>query len=45
MSAALYVLIASGFYDATGKFWKSVGWPVYLGELIGREALKREAAQ
>lgn len=42
MAGWIYFGIAIGFHSATGKFWKSFGWPLYLGELIGKEIVKRE---
>ncbi|MDE3797003.1 hypothetical protein I7G59_06595 [Sinorhizobium meliloti] len=36
-----YFFIASGFESATGKFWKSLAWPAYIGEIIAHEAKKR----
>jgi hypothetical protein len=45
MAYWIYVGIACGCHEATGKFWKSVGWPLYLGEMIGKEMMKREAGQ
>lgn len=41
MTTFIYVGIACGFHEATGKFWKSVAWPVCLGEMLGKEILKR----
>ncbi|WP_268815674.1 hypothetical protein [Sinorhizobium meliloti] len=40
MDIAIYFGIAIGFSSSVG-FWKSVSWPIYLGEMIGAEAVKR----
>lgn len=37
----VYFLIAGGFMEATGRFWLSLAWPVYLGKMMGQEAIKR----
>jgi hypothetical protein len=42
MAATIYFFVAAGFCSATGKFWISMGWPFYLGELLGKEIVKRD---
>lgn len=41
MDIAIYFMVAIGFCTATDSFWKSIQWPIYLGEILGAEAKKR----
>jgi hypothetical protein len=41
MASAFYFLVSCGFAEVTGKFWKSLVWPYYAGELLAQEAIKR----
>lgn len=43
MLVFIYIGVALGFHEVTGRFWDSTFWPLTLGSMAGRHFKKQES--